>query len=495
MHKGVTHVRRIGALAVLLLVLAPHIAYGQVVISELMYDPSGSDSDKEWVELFNAGASSVDLSKWKINDGSNHVLNVPPKNGGIGSIAIPSGGYVILAADALTFESAYPGVPNVIDTSLSFNNTGGMVLLIDDSGATADSVSYTKDLGASGDGNSLIRTDVSGTTLAAGAPTPGTGTLASSEQTAGTSQEATTTTKSTQTPSDQHTKTAPVDSYVPPPVPTLFADAGDDRTVIVGADTEFDARAYDRDQKTLTSGVRFTWNFGDGSTAEGENVLHHFSYPGRYAVFLSIARDQDSEMDMVVVTAEPAQLGFETFADGSAAIKNNSGHDLDLSGWIIRQFGISLVLPPHSLVLSGEMLRVPQATLGFWTSMDTELDYPNGVLALRPGAQTAAASSVPTSTPIVKATQIPVAKQAPAAVVSKAEEPHDDAVPDPLIESLLGESTDTVATSSQVAAVGVLGGSWVWWLTALLLALASSGAFVAARNAQKKEWDIVEEKG
>ncbi|MDP2648822.1 MAG: helix-hairpin-helix domain-containing protein, partial [bacterium] len=147
--------------------------------------------------------------------------------------------------------------------------------------------------------------------------------------------------------------TAPVSSYVPPPTPTIFADAGGDRTVIVGADTRFDARAYGKDQSDLTGKVRFSWNFGDGSTAEGMSILHHFAYPGRYAVVLSVAEGMEAVSDRITVAAEPAKLAFNSLPDGSVAIENMAGRDLDRSGWIVKQFGRYLMLPEHSIILSG----------------------------------------------------------------------------------------------------------------------------------------------
>jgi hypothetical protein len=51
-------------------------ARAEIVISEIMYDPSGTDNDttvtpevhREWVELYNTGASAVDLTGWQLGD-------------------------------------------------------------------------------------------------------------------------------------------------------------------------------------------------------------------------------------------------------------------------------------------------------------------------------------------------------------------------------------------------------------------------------------------
>ena len=64
----------------------PFWAKAEVYINEIMYDIEGSDDKKEWVEIYNDSASEVSLKDWRFNDGSNHVLNEPPANGGRGSL-------------------------------------------------------------------------------------------------------------------------------------------------------------------------------------------------------------------------------------------------------------------------------------------------------------------------------------------------------------------------------------------------------------------------
>ena len=52
------------------------LSYSQVVINEIMYNPyyevngsSDTDDSGEWIEFFNAGQESVDMSGWKIVEG------------------------------------------------------------------------------------------------------------------------------------------------------------------------------------------------------------------------------------------------------------------------------------------------------------------------------------------------------------------------------------------------------------------------------------------
>lgn len=464
------------SIAFILLALLPRPVGAQVVITEFLYDAAGADTDQEWVELFNAGGNAVDLTKWKINDGSNHVLNVPPKNDGKGSVSIPSGGYLILASNAATFIAQYPLVANVIDTTLALPNTSGSIALVDESGATVDTISYTKEAGAAGDGMTLRRMTLSGTALSAAAPSPGSGDFSAQA-----SIEATgTSTQSAQTTSTAASgNSSPVSSYVAPPLPQLFADGGDDRIAIVGADVIFEGRAYNRNQEFVDM-VRFTWNFGDGSTAEGQSVAHHFEYPGRYVVWLDIAHDKTAASDRIIVTAEPARLSFAAFADGSVEIANGAGRDLDLSNWVVANFGREFRLPAHSLILSGTSMRIPQKTLGFWSSMQTELRYPNGVVALLAGAHAAPVAPVspPSSATVVAAPQ----RFASAPVSPPVAE---ESVPAPAEER-------AEAPSPYVAGVAAAPLS-VWWFVVGGLALLVAVALVVVRHLKKSEWDIVEE--
>src|SRR5262245_57758432 len=55
--------------------LAEGAAAGEVIISEIMYNPGGTDVqttaptfNKEWVELYNTGSTTIDISGWQLGD-------------------------------------------------------------------------------------------------------------------------------------------------------------------------------------------------------------------------------------------------------------------------------------------------------------------------------------------------------------------------------------------------------------------------------------------
>jgi hypothetical protein len=133
------------------------VALGEPIkITEIMYDLEGSDTDREWIEIKNMSSADVDLSGWKFFDGSNHILNAPPTNGGQGSLIITPGSFAVIAQSAVTFLSehtSYDGI--VIDSVVGLVNTGDTIRLLDATNQVVDEVVYSSSVGAAGDGNSL----------------------------------------------------------------------------------------------------------------------------------------------------------------------------------------------------------------------------------------------------------------------------------------------------------------------------------------------------
>src|SRR3989338_9717492 len=92
-----------------LVLLSPSYAEAGLVINEIMYDLSGSDSasskSREWIEIYNpdAGPVSIDASSWRIYDGgANRTIN------GEADFSVPAGAYLIFSGGKDTFFSVHP---------------------------------------------------------------------------------------------------------------------------------------------------------------------------------------------------------------------------------------------------------------------------------------------------------------------------------------------------------------------------------------------------
>ena len=137
-------------------------------INEIMYNPAGTDTDREWIELHNTGTSTISLGEpWKLyEEETNHAIT--PYRGGSDVVA---DGLAIIAQDGTVFSQEYPTTTAPIFTaSFSLNNTGEAIALKYDT-TEIDSATYASSTGANGDGNSLQYINGSWT---ASLPTPGT---------------------------------------------------------------------------------------------------------------------------------------------------------------------------------------------------------------------------------------------------------------------------------------------------------------------------------
>jgi hypothetical protein len=71
-----------------------------VVINEIMYGPLSSKSIDEYIELYNRGTSTIDVSYWRFIDGVDYLF--PP------GTVIPADGYLVVAKDMNNLLSKYP---------------------------------------------------------------------------------------------------------------------------------------------------------------------------------------------------------------------------------------------------------------------------------------------------------------------------------------------------------------------------------------------------
>ena len=103
-----------------------------VIVTEIMRNPSAlSDSAGEYIELYNAEASPVDIDGWTIkdNDSDSFVIN----NGG--PLTIPAGGYLVLGNSAQSYvDYVYSG--------LFLSNSADEVVVLDTTMAEVDRVEY-----------------------------------------------------------------------------------------------------------------------------------------------------------------------------------------------------------------------------------------------------------------------------------------------------------------------------------------------------------------
>ena len=456
----------------------------QVVISEVMYSLEGADDKHEWIEIFNSGASGVDLTDWRFNDGSNHKLNVPPEKGGQGSIVIQAGEYAILTGNADTFLIDHPSFSGtVIDTVMSLNNVSDTLSLINSDSTTEDSVTYTSEQGADEDGNSLQLISESWSVVT---PTPGvqnesSGGSEESEQEEESSQSEESSSNSSSSNTSQGSS-FPIEQQI-------FADAGGDRNTIVGADSLFEGKALGLQKKPLAN-ARYVWNFGNGETKEGQNVLHYYQYPGEYVVILNVSSGQYSASDRIVVNAYPAELIISKVDKEFIEIHNKSNHELNLSWWQLQSAGERFIIPRDTIILSDKKLIFSSDVTGLDTSVEENVSllYPNGVEAVSffqikiPQKVIATKSAPPSAEPIQP-------------IIAKA-----NPVQEKESEKQIEESqNDTTQTASVISSFNNSGsdnsknsGMSKWLLAIFSIIVVSAGSIIFIGKPKKESGDEIE---
>ncbi|NBD12609.1 lamin tail domain-containing protein [Corallococcus sp. Z5C101001] len=126
----------------------------QVFINEYLAQPYNGaagtpDYDQQFVELYNAGPGSVDLSGWKIHDAASYQGTATARHTFVSGTILPAGkGYVVYSgATALPTGATYATVSNGglglrFDRGRNQGGAGDVVYLVRPDGTVQDSHSY-----------------------------------------------------------------------------------------------------------------------------------------------------------------------------------------------------------------------------------------------------------------------------------------------------------------------------------------------------------------
>ena len=237
-----------------------------LLISEVMYNPQGADSDHEWVEIYNAGTDSLTLiggatpvSLRLVDGGSNRVLALEAAQG---DMTLAAGEYAILAQNAATFLDNNPGYSGtLIEVSgMSLGNTSDtLALRIGTDGAVWSGLTYFNTWGGDENGKSLEKVDV----------------LGSNEEI-----------NWTESSSLGGTPGVAYGSNAKPQAVFSSVDQAE-----VGKEIVFDASASN---DTDGSVVLYRWDFGDGTSTESvENSINHaYNLAGNFVVVLEVSDNE-----------------------------------------------------------------------------------------------------------------------------------------------------------------------------------------------------------
>ena len=146
------------AVGVMLVVVLPVAVFaGDIVINELMYHPPRDEDRLQYIELYNAGDSAVDLAGWSFTKGVRFVF--PPDS------SLPSKAHLVICRDKDAFLEGYGGGLSILGNYEGTLSHGGeRVELSDARGDPVDAVTYSDEApwpaGPDGYSSSLERISV-----------------------------------------------------------------------------------------------------------------------------------------------------------------------------------------------------------------------------------------------------------------------------------------------------------------------------------------------
>jgi hypothetical protein len=338
--------------------LLPWYAHAGVEISEIMYDIEGTDTGREWVEVYNGSTADIDLSTWKLFE-----ANVAHKITATGDPILLSGGRAIVADSPEKFLADNPGFSgSVFDSAFSLSNGGETIALKDAADAIVDSVTYEGAWGAAGDGNTLQK-NADGAWIAAKAM-PGSATDATESVTSAPSEspKENPSEESTANASSYSAHSSQVAATMSYDAPEIVVTTGRPRLGFVGVPLSFEAKIKSAKNLPVTARSTYVWSMGDGTRENGQFIAHSYEFPGDYIVILNVdsgGAKAVSKMSVRIVVpnisarAEPEHV----------EISNLDSHELNFGGFLIETGGGRFYVPEDTIIAPKSKLRLSLAMM------------------------------------------------------------------------------------------------------------------------------------
>ncbi len=137
-------------------------------ITEVMYNPAGTNTGRQWIEVRNVSDSAIDLGAKdvRVNDAKgSHLIKAEE-----GSMVLLPGALAVIAENPDTFRADWPHYSGTLMKSAFSLTSAGSVQVARTDGTVLATANYDSSMGARNDGNSLQLSDGS---FVAAVPTPG----------------------------------------------------------------------------------------------------------------------------------------------------------------------------------------------------------------------------------------------------------------------------------------------------------------------------------
>lgn len=323
--------------------------FASIVINEVQ--TRGTGANDEFIELFNSGTTTVDLTDWyinKISSTGNETTFVSASR--LKDKSILANSYFIIGRDG-----EYQGSTDATwANSYSLSDQENSLVLYNPL-SKVEQVSWSSIL----EGQTFQRqSDSTWQSLSPGTPKANNVIYNSSNGASTPTTSEATTSSASNTPVKLEAKTKIV--YVNPVFPKI--------------PVEFRAET---NSPNSTFYGKYVWNFGDGVGVETRPfestiVRHVFYYEGDYLVTLQYFENQyqqkPTSTDRTLVRVVPANIFISNIGpidDFFIEIMNSTDTEVDLSGWRIKTESKIFIFPLNTILSSGKKIIIPPQVSGF----------------------------------------------------------------------------------------------------------------------------------
>ena len=343
-------------------------------------------SDHEWIELYNDGDPSLNLSGWKLvatdsSDDTKEKFSISLTGD------ILAKGYFLIEKKHSASDAAPYLASDFTAISFSLVNTGETLRLKNADGTKIDEViSPFKTKWEKGDNVTKETMQRNGTAWVTAEATP-----RAQNKTVDTTINETTGDTTPDTPDDttsSHSSTLDTSAHVSPlPLSSfsqkqeLYISAGRDRIAAAGSPVLFETYAIDA-KGVRSQNISSVWSFGDGGQAGGMKVTHTYKYPGDYAVVLNASAGGNEAVSRAEVRVFAPKIVLTAEADGSITLSNDSAYEINIGGWKVAGTGGNFIFPSDTIVKTGKQISISKmiSRIDLSASGSIKLSSPDGVM-------------------------------------------------------------------------------------------------------------------
>lgn len=340
------------------IIFFPLCAFADLKITEIMYNPEGTDTNREWIEIHNVGNTEISLGDWFFyeNDVFHRISEVEK---------IKPNQYVLLAKDPGTLSGELGGGISIAKSSFSLKNSGEKISIANPSREIIHSVTYSSEQGANGDGKSLQYGDGK---WAGSDPTPG-----HRNQFTEKNEDSSKTDSS-----ESDTKHEGVKSKVSKPYYTADVLFNEDIFPHYPSAYKLEVNYIKNAKRTQKISGYFYLNFGDGTSRDFQKLpkdsYHRYRRSGTYNLIFEYyssylayesGLDPDVSVNKKIIVHNPEVTIESIDYTKGVVLRNNGKNKVVLSGYKISSLAGEYIFPRKTYLYPKTEISIYVDMLGF----------------------------------------------------------------------------------------------------------------------------------